>query len=203
MGAYTRVARCHVLRGEHEEADRYIELVLRFVEHVGSGRIRGRSIHIPPLALALARRDRVDEALALLRAVPRSGSASVTLEALSEIAIERADWDEAAGLVPVAREEAATGGALSLQYCADRLEGRTAAARGETASAAALLRRAADGFAGLEARWEEARSRLLLGEALAGEDARAAERELAAALPVFEELGSVRELGRTRAARPG
>jgi hypothetical protein len=58
---------------------------------------------------------------------------------------------------------------------------------------ARLLRRSAEGFAALEARWEEAWSRLLLGEVLAHTDSKAAEVELGAALPVFERLGSVRE----------
>jgi hypothetical protein len=63
-----------------------------------------------------------------------------------------------------------------------------------------LLSRSADGFAALGARWEEAWSRLLLAEALAGVDNVAAERELRAALPVFDRLGSVQEAERARAA---
>ena len=40
--------------------------------------------------------------------------------------------------------------------------------------------------------------RLLLAEVLAGTDRQAAERELRLALPVFEQLGSVREAERAR-----
>ncbi|MGH3102667.1 MAG: LuxR family transcriptional regulator, partial [Gaiellaceae bacterium] len=82
---------------------------------------------------------------------------------------------------------------------ADRLEGRAAAAAGDVERATELLRRSAEGFAALGARWEEAWSRLLVAEVIVGGEARQAERELAAALPVFEQLGSVREAERVRA----
>jgi tetratricopeptide (TPR) repeat protein len=200
MGAYTRVALCHVLRGEHEDAGRYIERGLRLVEWGGFERVRGRSIHLPPLALALARRGRFDEALALIPLRPRSVNAGVTLEALCEIAGARESWDEAAGLAAAARQEAEVGEQLSLPLHADRLEGRAAAARRDVPAAVDLLSRSADGFAALGARWEEAWSRLLLAEALAGVDNVAAERELRAALPVFDRLGSVQEAERARAA---
>ncbi|MGH3043334.1 MAG: hypothetical protein ACRDM2_01280, partial [Gaiellaceae bacterium] len=88
----------------------------------------------------------------------------------------------------------------SLPLFADRLEGRAAAAGGDFASAAKLLGRSADGFGALEAPWEEAWSRLLLAEMLAGSDRQAAERELRSARPVFEQLGSVQEAERARAA---
>ena len=67
------------------------------------------------------------------------------------------------------------------------------------ARATELLRRSADGFAKLEASWEEAFSRLLLAEVLAESDGRLAQPELTAALGVFEELRSVREAERARA----
>ena len=201
MGAYTRVALCHELRGEREDADRYVELALRYFELGGFIRVRGRSIHLPPLALALMRRGRLDEATHLIPLEPGSVNAGVTLEALCEIAAERGRWEEAAGAgrgrargggvgraalpSPVRRPARGTGGGR-----------RAAMSRG----AAELLGRSADGFAALGARWEEAWSRLLLAEVLAGTDRRAAERELRAALPVFEQLGSAQEADRARAA---
>jgi hypothetical protein len=200
MGAYTRAALCHELRGEREDADRYIERGLRLVEWGGFTRVRGRSIHLPPLALALARRGRFDDALDLVPLVPHGVNSGLTLEVLCEIAAARERWGEAAGLVAAARAEAEIGEQLSLPLFADRLEGRAAAAGGDATKGAELLRRSADGFAALEARWEEAWSRLLLAEALAGPDREAAERELRAALPVFEQLGSLREAERARAA---
>ncbi|HXV57384.1 MAG TPA: hypothetical protein VD704_05905, partial [Gaiellaceae bacterium] len=200
MGAFTRVALCRELRGEREEADRYVALALRYVERGTFARVPGRSIHLPPLALALARRGRFEEADALILYRPRSGSAGVTLEALTEIVAARERWDEAPDLAAAAREEAEAGELLSLPLVADRLEGRAAAVREDLPRAAELLARSAAGFAALEAPWEEAWSRLLLAEALLGADPPVAERELKAALPVFERLGSVRETERARAA---
>jgi class 3 adenylate cyclase len=200
MGAYTRVALCHALRGEHGDADRYIALALRYLERRGKPARKAAPSHAPPLALALARRGRFDEAIAVVPLTPRSPSAGVTLEVLCEIAAARERWDEAAPLVAAAREEAEVGELLSLSLVADRLEGRAAAASGDAAKAAELLGRSADGFAALEAPWEEAWSRLLLAEVLVRPDPQAAERELRAALPVFERLGSVREAERARAS---
>ena len=70
-------------------------------------------------------------------------SAGVTLEALCEIAAARERWDEAAGLVAAAREEAEVGEQLSLPLFADRLEGRAAGAGGDMVTAAWLLDRSA------------------------------------------------------------
>jgi hypothetical protein len=199
MSAYTRVALCHELRGEHDDADRYIGVALRYLEQARYMRERaGASVHPPPLALALARRGRFDDALALIPLVPRSVSAGVTLEALCEIAAARERWDDAARLVAAAREEAEVGEQLSLPLFADRLEGRAAGAAGDLVEGTKLLGRSADGFAALGAPWEEAWSRLLLAEMVADERRRA-EPELASALAVFEGLGSVREAERARA----
>jgi tetratricopeptide (TPR) repeat protein len=200
MGAYTRVALCHVLRGEHDDADRYIAMALRYFELRRNPHARGSPLAAPSLALALARRGRFDEALPLIPLAPRTPAAGATLEALCEIVAEGGRWEKAAGVVTAARDEAEAGELLALPLAADRLEGRAAAADGDVASAAKLLGRSAEGFGALEAPWEEAWSRLLLAEALLGSDRTAAEQELRAALPVFERLGSVRELERARAA---
>jgi hypothetical protein len=121
----------------------------------------------------------------------------MTLEALCEIAGVQERWDEAPSLVAAAREESEVGELLALPSYADRLAGRAAAASGDLEEAVRLLARSADGFAAIEARWEEAWSRLLLAGTLAGDTARA-EPELVAALAVFERLGSVREVERAR-----
>jgi hypothetical protein len=47
---------------------------------------------------------------------------------------------------------------------------------------------------------DEAWSRLLLAEVLLGRDKQTAEQELRTALPVFDRLGSVREVERARAS---
>jgi len=201
MGAFTRTALCHELRGHGHDADRYIEVALRNVERVRHSRAGG-SIHLPPLALALARRGRLDEAMSLVPVVPRSLSAGANLEALCEIVAARGRWDEAAALVATMRAEAEVGEQLGLPLFADRIEGRAAGARGDTMQAAELLERSAEGFARLGARWEEAWSRLLLAEAAGPGDMRRVEREVSAALPVFEQLGSVREAERARGLVP-
>jgi class 3 adenylate cyclase len=198
MHAYTRVALCHELRGEHDDADRYVGVALRYFER-GTYMRAGGSTAMPPLALALARRGRFDEALAAMPLVPRSPSAGATLQALCEITAARERWDEAAGIVAAARDEAEVGGQLSLPLFADRLEGRAAGASGDLTAGAELLGRSAEGFAAIGARWEEAWSRLLLAELVVGSSTRRAEQELARALPVFEQLGSVREAERTEA----
>jgi class 3 adenylate cyclase/DNA-binding SARP family transcriptional activator len=200
MGSYTRAALCHELRGEREFADRYVELALRNYDRVRHARVGG-SIHLPPLALALARQGRFDEALPLIPLVPASLSTSGTLEALCEIAAARGRWDDVAALVSAARAEAELGEHLALPLFVDRLEGRAASAAGDTTEAAELLDRSAEGFAALGARWEAACSRLHLAEAVVSSENERAERELAAALPVFEQLGSVREAERARALR--
>jgi class 3 adenylate cyclase len=196
--AYAFAGLCHELRGKRNEGDRYIELMRRSLRRLRPQRSRG-SFYAPPFALALARRGRFEEALAQIPLVPDSGSAGVTLEALCEIAAMRERWDEAAGLVAAARKEAEVGEQLSLLLFADRLEGRAAAAGGDVPRAVDLLGRSAEGFAQLEARWEEAWSRLLLAEGLLAGDPRRAERELAFALRVFVQLGSVREAEQARA----
>jgi class 3 adenylate cyclase/DNA-binding SARP family transcriptional activator len=195
MGAYTRAGLCRELRGERDEADRYIDVSLRYIERVRHAR-EGGSIHLPPLALALARRGRFEEGLALIPFVPRSLAAGATLEVLCEIAAARGRWDEAAELEAAARAEAEVGEQLTLPLHADRLAGRAASENGNAAAGAELFARSAEGFAALGARWEEACSRLLLAEVA---DRPRAERELGAALPVFEELGSVLEAERARA----
>jgi class 3 adenylate cyclase/DNA-binding SARP family transcriptional activator len=194
---YAYAALWHELRGEGAAADPYIELTGRYFEQRRRVHARG-FLHAPPLALTLARRGRFDEAIALIPLVPHSTSAAFTLEALCEIAAARERWDEVAELTAAAREEVAVGEQLSLPLFVDRLQGRAAAAAGDAERAAELLARSAQGFAALEARWEEAWSRLLLAEVLAGADRGPAEREVTAALAVFEELGSVREAERAR-----
>ncbi|MGH3047035.1 MAG: ATP-binding protein [Gaiellaceae bacterium] len=200
MRAYTFRALCHELRGETEEADRYIDLSRRYFDYIRSRSRAGQSsVHAQPLSLALAHRGLFDEARAVCPLIPRTSGSGLTLQMLCDVVAAQANWDEAAGIVAAAREEAEIGEQVCLPLYADRLEGRAAAASRDLDHAAALLRRSADGFAAVGARWEEGWSRLLLAEVLLDDDARLAEHELAAALPVFERLRSVREAKRARA----
>jgi class 3 adenylate cyclase len=200
LRAYTFRALCHELRGETDDADRYIDLSRRYFDFI-RGRFAARaqpSVHSQPLALALAHRGLFDEARAVSPLVPHSSGSGLTLQVLCEIVAAQGDWREAADIVASSRKEAEIGEHSSLPLYADRLEGRAAAAAGDVERAALLLRGSAGGFASLGARWEEAWSRLLLAEALLEADARLAGEELARALPVFEQLRSVREAERAR-----
>ena len=136
MRAYTHAALCHDLRGERDEADRYIELTHRYYLSRRAGLTRGGAQQAPPLALALARRGRFDEALDLIPLVLRDWSTGVTLEALCEIAALRERWDDAPELVAAAREEAEIAEDPSLRLFADRLDGRAAGVSGDLAHAA-------------------------------------------------------------------
>jgi hypothetical protein len=196
--AYAYAALCRELRGERDEADRYIELTRRYFGLIQAPGGRA-SLHAPPVALALAHRGLFEEAVALSPLSARTSSAGLTLEALCEIVAAQEKWEEAGRVVAAAREEAEIGEQLSLPLFADRLEGRAAAAADDMKRATGLLSRSAEGFEALGAAWEEAWSRLLLAEVLVGSERRRAEGELAAALPVFERLGSVREAERARA----
>jgi class 3 adenylate cyclase len=195
MRAYTYAALCHELRGERDEADRYVDVLRKYFAVPGQ---LGPVTAAPAAARALLHRRLFDEAAELCQFEPRTVGAGLTLEVLCELVAERGSWEEAAHIVAAARDEAVVGEQLSLPLFADRLEGRAAAAASEDALAAELLRRSADGFAQLGAQWEEAWSRLLLAETLADGRRREAEGELRAALPVFKRLGSIREA--TRAA---
>ena len=198
MHAYTQAALCHDRRGNTKRADEYLELSYRYLESRKTVDLRAPLLASPALALLLARRGEFDGAIGLLTAPRHTGASGTTLSALCEITADRAAWDGVPVLLADAREEAAAGELRALTAYADRLEGRSAAAGGDTERAVAMLRRSAVGFAELEARWEEAWSRLLLGEVLLASDSEAARRELDAALSVFDELGSVREAERAR-----
>jgi hypothetical protein len=124
------------------------------------------------------------------------------MEARCDVLGDMEAWDEIPAFLEEARAYAEEAGLRALPAFADRLEGRRAVAQSEWDTAIDCLTRAADGFASLEARWEEARTRLMLAEALLGagrpEDARG---ELDLAQPVFQQLTSVRELARDRELR--
>jgi len=104
-------------------------------------------------------------------------------------------WDRAGEVVSKARAHALEAGLLALPVFADRLEALAELAGGRRADGIGLLRRAAAGFGGLGAKWEEARSRLMLARALAGASRPGdAQVELSKAVPVFERTRSVAEL---------
>jgi len=198
--AHSAAAFVRELRGEHSEASAYLDRIDEFREAASRDEygVDGEAA-LALAARALAHRGRADEARgwfdprAQLRAPP-------ALEALCEIVAAQADWDGAPAIVASARKQAAISEALALPYFADRLEGRLAAAAGDQGSAAALLRRSADGFAERGAPWEEGWSRRLLAEVLlesGDEDAAREERLGAAAL--FDRVGAITERDRAAA----
>jgi hypothetical protein len=84
------------------------------------------------------------------------------LEARCEIALAGRRWTTAPILVSEARGHGAYSGHLALPFVADRLEGATLVANGDTAGGRDLLRRALDGFTSIGGAWDAAWTRLLL-----------------------------------------
>jgi tetratricopeptide (TPR) repeat protein len=186
----------HDVRGDRVTASRYLGLV-RWLEQVEE-RLD------PVLTLwqsrLLARRGDFEEARALLEreaVVETLYSRDEVLEAWCEVISEEGTWDEAPKLAEQAAAHAARAGVPPLALFATRLGGRVAGARGSSERAVQLLTSAIEGFTGLEAVWEAAVTRLDLAEVLVASDrVEAARRAAEVARPVFERLGSVRELAR-------
>jgi len=186
----------HDVRGDQGTASRYLGLV-RWLEQVEE-RLD------PVLTLwqsrLLARRGDFEEARALLEreaVVETLYSRDEVLEAWCEVISEEGTWDEAPKLAKQAAAHAAWAGVPPLALFATRLEGRVAGARGSSERAVQLLTSAIEGFTGLEAVWEAAVSRLDLAQVLDASDRVVdARRAAEVARPVFERLGSVRELAR-------
>ncbi len=185
----------HEARGERAASDRQLA-VLRAIEDVQ----RTRSVTGPPwVALTLARRGSFAEARDWLDRLRWREGLGLRLEAQCVLIAEQGSWAEAPQVVREAREHAAQAGLLALPCYADRLEGQAALHAGDVEQAARSLTAASEGFARLEARWEQACSDLSLGEALLC-DRRPEEagRRLRWAAAVFEEVGSLRELAHAR-----
>ena len=152
-------------------------------------------------ALVRARRGQVDEARDLLEAAleHRTQGSAVTPEVDCDIVAETGDWDRADKVLARARDLSARGGLLGLPAYSDRLEGRAALAAGDATKAVERLELARGRFHGLGARWEQACTELRLAEAHgAVGDPAAARTWVLAAMPVFDELGSLREIGQAR-----
>ena len=184
----------HDARGDGETASRYLGLV-RWLEQAEDTLDAVLTLW---QARLLSRRGRSGEARALLErpdlAEDRRQRDEV-LEAWCEVISEEGAWGEAMEVADRARRHAAWAGEPPLALYATRLEGRASAASGEAVRAAELLTTTVEGFAKLEAVWEAAVTRLDLARVLMmlGEDRRA--RGVAgAAVSVFEQLRSVREL---------
>jgi class 3 adenylate cyclase/tetratricopeptide (TPR) repeat protein len=184
MRAYALIAFCRELRGEHDESNRLLHLVRRFLDEGGSrtGLVGAVAYYLRAL---VHRGTGFDEVRRFPLGDPSEGT-PILLEALCEFAAAAEDWDGAPALIQRARDESQSTGLRAVPYFADRLDGLAHRDPG-------LLRRSAEGFASLGAVWEEACSRLQLAE-LTGDPT-----DLGNALETFAHLQSVAELARARA----
>jgi len=151
-------------------------------------------------SLTHARRGALDRAHVFLeQARAEISAAPVVLEAECDLVALEGAWDRSSEVLDRSRSLAERGELLGLPCFADRLEGRAALASGRADEAVRLLSRASAGFDRIGARWERAVTNLDLAEALlaAGDPGRA-RPALDMALPVLEELSSLREIERAR-----
>jgi class 3 adenylate cyclase/tetratricopeptide (TPR) repeat protein len=196
---FAAAALVHEVQGNTAAADRFFDLIQRIDERQGLAKATDRD---PWIAWALARRGQIEKARARLwqPLLERWKAAlPVIMEARCDVLGDMESWDEVPGFLTEARAYAQEAGLLALPFFIDRLEGRAALAAQRRLVAENLLQRAAEGFASLEAAWEEARTRLMLAEAyLTARRIAEAREEIEQAHPVFQRLQSVRELARSR-----
>ena len=189
----------HELRGEQATADRLIA-VLDNLGTKPSFELAFTGSRIPT-ARVLARRGEGAAARELLHFEPTHGHPcrGLALEVLCDVLVDAWDFEEAEQLLGYAYSHARENGLLALPVHADRLKGAFALVTGDVEAAVASLSQARDGFAGLDARWEQAATELLLGRALADAgDAAGAHAAAQRALPVHEELRALREAAAAR-----
>jgi hypothetical protein len=183
------------VRGEAERAARYLER-LEWLERSDESRSPWWSVWHAEL---LARRDRPDEAFALLDELAERGGGGAMLEGRCDVVAEAGRWELAEPTVADARDQAERAGLIALRFYADRLEGRRHLAAGSADRAVRPLEEAATGFASLGAAWEAAASTLWLAEARAGVgEATGARRAAEDALAVMDRLRSGREVAQAR-----
>jgi tetratricopeptide (TPR) repeat protein len=195
--AYAQVLLCHELRGERDQAQAYLGRLSALRAEIGEDMGLPRA----PIALTLLHQGRIEDARDWLTLEDMSRSLGPILEAMCALAPEEGDDEAAWALAEIVRNDLKRMESPSLEGHADRLEGRLLAAAGNLDEAAMRFQRSAEGFAALGAPWEEALSRLLLGETQSRTPRKAeTERELRRSLDTFDRLGSVAELDRATAA---
>jgi tetratricopeptide (TPR) repeat protein len=181
------------LRGERATSDRMTSTMLSLMNNQ-AGRL------YPFLLRVLVARGDLERARSIALPSVWRVHANDVYESQAELTAAIQAWDEAPDLVRTMREHAERAGTTALIPFADRLEGRTALASGDPATAVSLLQRAADRFEELSVPWERALTLVDLGRALADvgrrDDARAA---LEDAMSTFAALGSVGDVERARA----
>jgi class 3 adenylate cyclase len=196
IGAYTIAAFVHEARGEREASDRLLQVVEALRGTRGDDTI---PLADPYGAATLGRRGLFDEAFARLDAHEGELANRAAWYAVRcDLSGDAERWDQADAFVATSRAWAQEAQLVALPAHADRLEGRAALAAGRAADAVALLTRARDLFAELDADWEGARTDLHLARAiLAADSASAAQPDARVvaqrALEVFERIGALRE----------
>ena len=141
-----------------------------------------------------------------LEASPPPGTRAELLAAQVELEVEHGDWDVAARAAAELRTMADTLGTIYLQAQADRAEARLLIGTDAPEQALPLLRRSWSVWRRLEAPYEAAVTRVLMGRAnRAFGDEEAGQLEFDAARTVLGELGAVADLDRLEriAAEPG
>jgi DNA-binding NarL/FixJ family response regulator len=182
----------HRLRGTAREA----ETAYRAASQCG---------HEPQPGLALLRLatgDTAAAAAAIRRAVAETTKPlrrARLLPAYVEIMVAAGELERARGACADLEELAGAHASEALAAMADHAHGAVLLAVGEPGAALARLRAAADGWRSLDARYELARARELLGLACRGmSDEDSAALELEAALEAFEQLGAAPDARRVR-----
>ena len=141
-----------------------------------------------------------------LEASPAPGTRAELLAAQVELEVEHGDWDVAARAAADLRTMADTLGTIYLQAQADRAEARLLIGTDAPEQALPLLRRSWAVWRRLEAPYEAAVTRVLMGRAdRAFGDEEAGQLEFDAARTVLGELGAVADLDRLEriASGPG
>jgi tetratricopeptide (TPR) repeat protein len=188
---YAVASFCAELRGDTMTADAKLQVVRRLLATgLRPGLVNGVGYAVRTL---VRRREHAEAWRLFPYPVPEADAACALLEAYTDLVSVEDDRERAAAILERAGLETELGELEGLPCFADRLAGRLAAADGERDRAIELLRRSADGFAGVGAPWEEAWSRLLLAE-IAGDRTEAED-----SLATFERLGSIGEIERAQA----
>lgn len=195
--AYSNILLCHELRGDEVKADAYLELLKQLKAEIGEDMGLPRA----PTAVAMLHRGRIEEARSWLTLEDMSMSLGPILEAMCALAPEEGDDEAAAALADIVRGDVKRMESPSLQGHLDRLDGRLLDRSDHLEAAVDRLQSSVGRFADLGASWEEAFSRLHLGEVyLRGSRHQEAQRELRRSLDIFTKLGSVAEVDRATAA---
>jgi class 3 adenylate cyclase len=196
VGAVAFVAQA---RGDDRTADAMLE-VADWVDRAEERPSPGLAAWVARVEDRRGRPDAALERLARPALVEQKYGTGLLLEARCDITGDAGAWDAAEAVVEEARARSELG-LLALSAHADRLEGRAAIAGGNVDAGIAMLDRARERFAALEAEWDAAVTGLDAAEASAAAVRPDAGARLSDALAVLERLGDVAETARADAVR--